>query len=67
MKIKHLKEWLSQLPPELDEVNIVFRKILPHNNNGWMVTDKTIAACGFDAGSNEAYLCDETSYQITQT
>ena len=64
MKIKHLREWLDTLPQELDEHDLVFRKIKTRDNEDWLVHDKSITACGIDIGSNEAYFCDETSYQI---
>ena len=64
MKIKDLKEWLSTLPPELDENDLVFRKIIPCDSENWLAHDKPITTCGIDVGSNEAYFCDEKSAKI---
>ncbi len=66
MKIKDLKKWLSILPIELDECNLVFRKIIPNDSENWLAHDKPIEACGIDIGTNEAYFCDEESYMTTQ-
>ena len=63
MKIKDLKRWLNTLPSEMDECEMVFRKIIPCDDENWLASDKPISACGIDAGSNEAYFCDEKSYQ----
>jgi hypothetical protein len=64
MKIKHLREWLDTLPLELDEHNLVFRKIIPHDSENWLAHDKPIASCGIDEGNNEAYFCDEESHGV---
>jgi hypothetical protein len=64
MKIKHLREWLTILPQELDEYNLVFRKIISENTKNWLVRDKTITTCGIDEGNNEAYFCDESSREV---
>lgn len=67
MKIKHLREWLDTLPQELDEHDLVFRKIMPSDAENWLAYDKPITACGIDSGSNEAYFCDEESNEVIKT
>jgi hypothetical protein len=47
----------------MDECEMVFRKILPCDDKNWLASDKHISACGIDTGTNEAYFCDEKSYQ----
>jgi len=64
MKIKHLREWLDTLPQELDEHDLVFRKIKEGDTENWLAHDKPITACGIDIGSNEAYFCDDVSYEV---
>lgn len=64
MKIKDLKYWLSTLPEELDENDLVFRNVMPGDKENWLVQDTQIAACGIDAGRNEAYFCDEMSSSV---
>lgn len=64
MKIRHLREWLETLPQELDEYELVFRKIVPGDDENWLALDKSITACGIDDGSKEAYFCDESSYKV---
>ena len=64
MKIKHLREWIEKLPRELDEYELVFRKIVPGDSESWLAHDKSIAACCIDDGNNEAYFCDEKSNEI---
>ena len=64
MKIKNLREWLDTLPQELDEHDLVFRKIIPGDDESWLAHDKPITACGIDEGSNEAYFCDEASHEV---
>lgn len=64
MKIKHLRKWLDTLPQELDEHDLVFRKIIPNDAENWLAHDKPIAACGIDEGNNEAYFCDEASNEV---
>jgi hypothetical protein len=63
MKIKDLRDWLDTLPRELDENDLVFRKIIEGDSEYWKAHDKPIAACGIDEGNNEAYFCEEESYQ----
>ena len=63
MKIKDLKRWMDTLLSEMDECEMVFRKILPCDKN-WLVSDKLISTCGIDSGTNESYFCDEETYQI---
>ena len=66
MKIKDLKTWLKTLPPELDECDMVFRKIkiIPGDEKNWAAHDKPITTCGIDIGNNEAYFCDDNSHVI---
>lgn len=64
MKIKDLKKWLGTLPPDMDECEMVFRKIIPFDDENWLAKDKSIVACGIDIGSNEAYFCNEKSYEV---
>lgn len=64
MKIKDLKMWVGTLPQELDEYELVFRKIIPGDRENWLAHDKSITVCGIDEGSNEAYFCDETSHEV---
>lgn len=66
MKIKHLREWLNDLPQELDNHNLVFRKVASGDAENWLAHDKPIAACGIDEGNNEAYFCDEESHQVME-
>jgi hypothetical protein len=64
MKIKDLREWLDIVPQELDEHDLVFRKIIPGDAENWLASDKPIIACGIDEGTNEAYFCDEASAEV---
>ena len=64
MKIKHLREWLDTLPTELDENELVFRKIKPCDDDNWLAHDIGIVACGIDEGNSEAYFCDRDSYEV---
>jgi len=60
MKIKQLREWVNTIPQEFDETDLVFRKIMPKDSENWLAKDKSIAACGIDAGNNKAYFCMES-------
>ncbi len=64
MKIKDLREWLDLLPHELDEYNLVFRKIIPSDVENVLAHDKPIVACGIDKENNEAYFCNEESAKV---
>jgi hypothetical protein len=64
MNIKNLREWINALPEEYDEHELVFRKIIPSDEENWLAHDKPIAACGIDEGSSEAYFCDEVSNEV---
>jgi len=66
MKIKHLREWLETLPEELDEHDLVFRKVIPCDTENWLAHDKPIAACGIDESNNEAYFCEEESRKVIE-
>lgn len=68
MKIKHLREWLQNLPTDYDETDIVFRKIEENKEqlDYWIAIDIPISGCGIDDGNNEMYFCDENSIKILQ-
>jgi len=69
MKIKHLREWLDNLPIDYNETEIVFRTIKENKEDteNWYALDIPIAACGIDDGNNEMYFCDENSAKIIET
>ncbi len=65
MKLKHLKEWLENIPPEeLEENNLVFRRILSDTGNGYMVSDTPVVSCGVDTETNEICFYDQKSHEI---
>jgi hypothetical protein len=65
MKIKHLREWLSTLPTELDENDLVFRDIkMSEAADHILARDVPIAACGIDSENNEAYFIDSDSAEV---
>lgn len=59
-----IKKWLDNLPEEFNECEMVFRKITTLDDDNWSAFDKSIVSCGIDVGNNEAYFCDEESYNI---
>ena len=69
MKIKHLREWLDNLPKDFNETEIVFRTIKENKDDSenWYALDIPIAACGIDAGNNEMYFCDEKSTKVIES
>ena len=69
MKIKHLREWLDNLPKDYNETERVFRTIKENKEDteNWYALDIPIAACGIDDGNNEMYFCDENSTKIIET
>ena len=66
MKIKHLREWLDNLPEDYNDSEIVFRtkKENKYDSVNWYALDIPITACGIDDGNNEAYFSDETSHEV---
>jgi hypothetical protein len=65
MKIKDLKEWLESLPKEYHEYDLVFRNFkLSDVADHLLAHDEPIVACAIDITNNEAYFCNEESYQL---
>ena len=65
MKIKELKEMLSQLPIELDDKEVVIREIgefkEPSNEGMWYKKDSPIWLAYYDESTGELAFCDENS------
>lgn len=55
MNIKDLKAWLTTLPLEVDENELVFRTFIAEDDDCYIVRDAPITACGIDDGNKEAY------------
>ena len=68
MQVKNLKEWVATLPVEYDECFLVFREIMPNEDDidSVMAKDINISACGIDVENGEAYFCDQKSYLTLQ-
>ena len=65
MRVKHLREWINSLPQEIDEHDLVFRKIKPiEGTENLIAEDHPISASGIDDGTNEAFFCNEESYML---
>lgn len=64
MTIGELKNWLSQLPAEFDNCELVFRKIKQGapSTDTVLVYDQPIISCGIDVETDEAYFCNMESY-----
>ena len=65
MKIKHLRKWLSILPTDYDEFDLVYRTIVEvdqTNEDSFVVKDELISSCGIDDDNSESYFTNEESH-----
>ena len=65
MTIKELKDWLSELSPENDNLDVVYRVLTTNHGDGkWTAEDHSLVASGTDIDNSLVYFCDRETAEI---
>jgi hypothetical protein len=62
MILKEMRIWINQLPPDLDNYDVIIRDWSIHEDNFNAALDKPIVTCYIDDKNNEVCLLDQVSH-----
>jgi len=66
MTIRELRDWLNNIPPELEEYDIVFRTFKELSGEYWAAFDRPITYGSLDDDNYELYFCDEENSKTAE-